>query len=81
MTHCIAKAQTQDEMIRILSEYEQEASLLCNKNSKANWAVQTDVSNLALVAEQVSESLNVLLFFFSSMHNQKHQMADSTCHV
>lgn len=51
-----AQEVSQDAMIEILKEYEQEASLLCNKNSKANWAVQTDVANLTLVAEQVSES-------------------------
>lgn len=67
MTYGIANAQTQDEMIKILADYDREASLLCNKNSKANWAVQTDVLNTSLVAEQVSESVDVL----SSIQNHR----------
>lgn len=41
------------EMIRILDQYDQEAKVLCNKNSIANWNVQTDVLNTSLVVEQV----------------------------
>jgi tRNA G26 N,N-dimethylase Trm1 len=52
----IAQAQvTENEMIQILTDYDREASQLCNKNVKANWNVQTDVLNTDLVAEQVSE--------------------------
>lgn len=50
----IAEAQlTQDQMITVLETYDREASLLCNKNQHASWAVQTDVLNTTLVAEQV----------------------------
>lgn len=61
MTHGIAKAQqvSQAEMIQILATYDQEAKLLCNKNSIANWNVQTDVMNVSLVAVQVRESVDV----------------------
>jgi hypothetical protein len=48
------QAQTEDDMKAILAEYDRDASLLCNKNAKANWNVQTDVLNTSLVAEQVS---------------------------
>lgn len=50
----IADAQlSQDDMIAALETYDREASLLCNKNTHANWNVQTDVLNLTLVDEQV----------------------------
>lgn len=55
MTHGVARAQvTEAEMIQLLADYDREAKLLCNKNAKADWAVQTDVLNETLVAEQVS---------------------------
>lgn len=50
----IADAQlTEAQMITILETYDREASLLCNKNSHANWNVQTDVLNETLVEQQV----------------------------
>lgn len=51
----IAQSVTEDEMIKILAQYDQEASKLCNKSVNANWNVQTDVTNTDRVAEQVSE--------------------------
>jgi hypothetical protein len=45
----------ESEMLQILADYDREASLLCNKNVKANWNVQTDVLNEGNKAEQVSE--------------------------
>lgn len=48
-----AQSLSEAEMIAALEEYDRAASLLCNKNSHANWAVQTDVLNETLVVEQV----------------------------
>lgn len=50
-----AQAPTQEEMIGHLENYNTEATAMCTKSSLANWAVQTDVLNLTLVAEQVRE--------------------------
>lgn len=42
-------------MKNILGDYSQQASVLCNRNSKASWAVQTDVLNSSLLVEMVRE--------------------------
>lgn len=53
LTQGLVDAQTDEEMIAYLTEYDEEAKLLCNKNVHASWNVQTDVMNTSLVADQV----------------------------
>lgn len=51
----IVKAQLSETEMRVVLElYDQSASLLCNRNVKANWAVSTDVENELHSIEQVS---------------------------
>lgn len=55
---CFANSQqySEQEMIGILQNYDQETRGLCNRQSHANWNVQTDVGNLANEEAQVSFS-------------------------
>lgn len=65
VTHSVIDAQvspTEEQIRTILADYDREASLLCNKNAKANWNVQTDVLNDTLVAEQVKNAQEKLFF-------------------
>ena len=45
---------TEAEIKNILTNYDHDASLLCNENSKANWDVQTDTNNAKLKEVQVN---------------------------
>lgn len=57
----VAEAQVDEAVMRIvLNSYNEQASLLCNRNSKANWAVQTDVLNETLKEEQASDCIKIL---------------------
>ncbi|CRL05281.1 CLUMA_CG018154, isoform A [Clunio marinus] len=66
MTLSSIKAQTtQDDMINILAEYDKNTSALCNQNTKANWDVQTDVLNEALVEKQ-----NAIILEYSNVRKE-----------
>lgn len=54
VTNGLIRALTDDEMLIILKDYDHDAALLCNKNAKANWDVQTDVLNQSLQDTQVN---------------------------
>lgn len=56
LTAIVIAQLNEDQMRLVLEDYDRAASLLCNKNAHANWAVQTDVLNASLVVEQVRES-------------------------
>lgn len=54
ITSHFAMAQIDEATMKnILGDYSQQASVLCNRNSKASWAVQTDVLNSSLLVEMV----------------------------
>lgn len=59
---CVARSQLSEaEMKTVLETYDRDASQLCNKNAKANWAVATDVLNASLVTAQVSRRKCVIM--------------------
>lgn len=59
----VAEAQLNEATMRVvLNSYNEQASLLCNRNSKASWAVQTDVLNEALREEQASDCIKILKY-------------------
>lgn len=64
----IATAQeiSVDDMKGHLENYERDASLLCNKQAKANWDVQTDVLNEEKVVVQVREKVKIIMLRFDA---------------
>jgi len=67
--HLIEKTArlTDEEMGLVLAGYNNEAISLCNTNSKANWALQTDLTNPEKQLAQVM--LKVFLFFSLKLTN------------
>lgn len=65
-------------MKQILDAYNRNASLICNKNVKADWDVQTDVMNETKVAIEVSFQTKKLPF---KLTRRKKYLGKRPCYV
>lgn len=51
----VISAVTEEEMIKILNEYDLKTKELCNAQAKGNWGAQTDVGNTEKERIQVNK--------------------------